>query len=1779
MASKNQKANHFNGSESSCDALIQVGIEAYQSGQFNKAFSYFQNALLLQPKHDRVLFLLGATYNHLNQHDEAIATLEAAIQVNPCEAQYYCHLGNAHFARGDVQKAIASFQKSIQTQADYVDARFNLGNVFLDQKCFHEAVDAYQKAVHLDPENTAIYNNLGHAFHGLEKYDEAIAQFQKILTLKPGDIDARKHIGNALQQQEKYTEALEIYEALLAEDPNNAGVYNNIANTLQKTAQFEASLTAYRKAIALEPQSASTHLNYALGLLLNGKFQEGWQEHEWRLLVSKVVPNSLQTEPWQGEPLANQEILLWSEQGLGDSIQFIRYALLLQQQGYQVTVATRASLLELFRTSLSPKIKVISQDSEDLSNYQNHVSLMSLPWIFQTDLHSIPNQIPYLRSPAQIPEHLQLPQSSATKIGLVWAGGKINPILYKSKSIHLEDFFQGRQDLLTSGNYSFWSLQVGEDAAQIEPWLAFDSVFDLSHKLQNFADTASVIQQLDLVITVDTAVAHLAGAMSKPVWLMLPFVPDWRWLLERDDCPWYPGMRLFRQPALGDWESVFDNVRAALLEFVPVTDTQPVKTVPQQPLPRPKAGSQSQTNQRQTLHQRGEQLQRTGQLTAAIAVYQELLTLEPNPLETYNTLGNLFHRTNQLDQATTMFQAAVKQAPNAPGLQYNLGNAYLLQEKYDQAIACYDKALQLDPQDRNTWNNRGHAFMGLKQYDQAVASFQAILEFIPDDADSFSHIGTALQEQGKGPEAIQKLRYALQLKPDSIAIKYNLANLLQRNGFFLESIQFYREILQQAPEHKDANFNLGWVLLLIGELQEGWNHYEYRFSPQDLSNRLLPTPMWQGEALQNKPLLLWSEQGFGDAIQFVRYVALCVDRGIDVILGTRNSLKRLFQKCLNVTVNVIDQDQLQGIDPNIHHCPLMSLPYIFQSTETSIPQTIPYLTVPDISDSLILPRTKGKKIGLVWGSKIENQQMYRSKAIQLQEFIPVFQDLLDTEQITLWSLQVGEDAAQVQPFLSHSGIFDLSSIITDFYDTAAIITQLDLVITIDTAVAHLAGALGKSVWVMLPHIPDWRWQLEREDSPWYPTMRLFRQGIAGDWQGVFGQIYAALVGELILEALSGTASVTHQENPDKKPTVFTNAGSVTPPKINSSQEVTSYRSLAESFRAARDFEQAIAMYQKAIEVEPNNPELHNDLGNLFYEIKSYLEAEKQFQEALSLEPENANLCFNLGNTFLMQAKYREAIVNYQKALQSKPDHDGAVNNICYLSNQVSDTKILVEALYSFIENKISQIQIYKEYGKILKANGATQQAILAFKQAMIVDPENNEIKTFLAQCLIENNNMGEALSSSSQPSQKNLFDTDVQVASIENLQRKKGNQKKSQFTEKIIQDIPIYLRDSQLQLAHISKSSTKTIIHLISHFRGHPELGHTGYNIHAFNFAKALDSLCCDGDTQVLVSDLLNQEEMTNHCQYLQQSQCSIINIFIGMGYDCWEKLQPFPGIKIAYTVWESTKLPDSWVPNLNHCDYVWTASHWGKTVLIKNGIKPEKTFVVPEGVNGNLFHPELPADPTLENDGKFKFFTVGKCEPRKSTAELIKAFDLEFHADPDVYLVLACDNVFVHQFNMQAFVENLWLRNYHKFIYISRKSDYADVAKIVNACHCGVFPTKAEGWGLPIIESMALGKPTIATNYSAVTEYANENNAILLDYFDVPIQDVDLFFNRMDGDYGTWAMPKTQDLRRKMRAVYQNYSHYQQKAIASSAQVRQDWSWQAAAYKALNVIQSILSY
>jgi tetratricopeptide (TPR) repeat protein len=468
-------------------------------------------------------------------------------------------------------------------------------------------------------------------------------------------------------------------------------------------------------------------------------------------------------------------------------------------------------------------------------------------------------------------------------------------------------------------------------------------------------------------------------------------------------------------------------------------------------------------------------------------------------------------------EAETFYRAALALAPERPDTWSNLGLAVLQEGRAAEAVECERQALRIDPDNVEAMNNLGIALHALNALSEAENHFRAVLRLDPDHANATLNLGVIRQSLGHLAEAETLYRRARVLGTDEARVCNNLALALAEMDRLDEAEAICRDALAANPDYPEAAVNLGMILLMMGNLAEGWGWYEARWRIPPLLGlpRLPAETRWSGaEPIEGKTVLLLGEQGFGDILQFCRYAPMVARLGARVILAVPETLRRLMGSLEGVDQVVSQDDVLPRFDL---HCPLMSLPMAFATTDETIPWHVPYLAAePDAIarwQAIVLTRSGGPalRIGLVWAGGRRPEQPHaaaidKRRSMLLAEMTP----LGAVPGCVFVSLQLGPPAAQVDnaPF----PMIDAAGRLTDFAETAALVATLDLVIAVDTAVAHLAGALGKPVWLLSRHDACWRWGRGQEDSPWYPTMRLFRQRHAGDWPDVMRRVAAALPG-------------------------------------------------------------------------------------------------------------------------------------------------------------------------------------------------------------------------------------------------------------------------------------------------------------------------------------------------------------------------------------------------------------------------------------------------------------------------------------------------------------------------------------------------------------------------------------------------------------------------------------------------------------------------------------------
>ena len=477
--------------------------------------------------------------------------------------------------QGDAEHA---FQAALRLNPDRADTHYNLGNLYNDVNRHAEAVTAYQASLALDPNGALVWHNLGIALRELEQLDGADQAMRTSVRLDPFNPDAWCNLGLVAHARQAFELSKRFYLHSIQLDGGHASSWTNLGMSLLEEVKPEEALPALRRGHSLNPRSPDALFNYALTLLLLGDYEEGWRLYESRFTTKQfkdtVVPSSgpwlTQLEQLQELKASGQRCLIWSEQGIGDAIQFVRYLPILQALEIPFAFATRPALVPLFQQWGPAGITVLDDTQlEPPWSEAPHLAQLSLPRLLRSDLLTIPMVTPYLTPPGPPPERLLVPPPpGGIAIGLVWASNPGNKAMYRQKSLPLDLLLPALLPALQHNLIELHSLQVGKDALQLTPYSHIEGVHDWNGKLNDFGDTAHVVHQLDLLISVDTAVAHLAGALAIPTWLILPSNADFRWLHQRSDSPWYDTMRLLRQTKPNHWPSAIAQVVDALGEVL-----------------------------------------------------------------------------------------------------------------------------------------------------------------------------------------------------------------------------------------------------------------------------------------------------------------------------------------------------------------------------------------------------------------------------------------------------------------------------------------------------------------------------------------------------------------------------------------------------------------------------------------------------------------------------------------------------------------------------------------------------------------------------------------------------------------------------------------------------------------------------------------------------------------------------------------------------------------------------------------------------------------------------------------------------------------------------------------------------------------------------------------------------------------------------------------------------------------------------------------------------------
>lgn len=542
--------------------LLSEAIALHREGNIAQARTRYLEILGLEPAHAQALHLLGVTAIQVKQFGSAVELIDKALDVKPDYAEAWSNRGLALQALGRLQDAIASFERALALRSDAAETWFNLGNVLQQTGKHDAAIESYDKAIELRPAFVQALVNRGNVRKLLSRFNDAVLDYDRVIAIRPDYAEAWSNRGVALQRMGSTDLAVESFARAIEIRPGYAEAWYNRGRALHDLHRLDEAVQSYDQAITIMPDYPDAVFNKAITLLLDGKFEEGWPLYEWRWKVTRHLPavRRFRQKLWLGTgSIAGKTILLHAEQGLGDAIQFCRYAPLVAAMGARVVLEVPQSLTGLCR-QLAGVDEVVAT-GDPLPGFDLFCPLLSLPLAFRTTVDTIPAMWRYFRSGSELLKKWKLrigKKQKRMRIGIVWSGNT-TPDHLPDRSIPLAELLEHLPE-----TFEYISLQKEIRPEDLETFQSQKLIAHYGHELKDFRDTLAIAELMDMVISIDTSVAHLCAASGIPTWILLHYNPDWRWLLDREKSPWYPAATLFRQHTPGIWKSVLEEVTQRL---------------------------------------------------------------------------------------------------------------------------------------------------------------------------------------------------------------------------------------------------------------------------------------------------------------------------------------------------------------------------------------------------------------------------------------------------------------------------------------------------------------------------------------------------------------------------------------------------------------------------------------------------------------------------------------------------------------------------------------------------------------------------------------------------------------------------------------------------------------------------------------------------------------------------------------------------------------------------------------------------------------------------------------------------------------------------------------------------------------------------------------------------------------------------------------------------------------------------------------------------------------
>ncbi|HEV8004125.1 MAG TPA: tetratricopeptide repeat protein, partial [Planctomycetaceae bacterium] len=697
--------------------LVREGIEHHKQGRLNRAAALYEQALEIEPLEADARHLLGLIAHQRGDHAAAIDGIRRAIAINERNATYHSNLGVACRSLGKTTESLAAFRRALELNPTSPGMQFNLGNALKDASEFSAAAAEFRRVLAQEPTRAEAWSGLGDALRGMEEFAEARRCHERAIELAPRSADVHYNLGLMHRDEGQLSRAAECFLKAACLRPDFSDAHANLANTYEDLGHLPQALVAFDRALRLKPDAPLIQFNRSLALLRQGDLAQGWPAYEWRWRHNGK-PRVFSEAEWTPALDPTATVLIYSEQGIGDEVMFAScFGEVISRSG-RCLIECEPRLLKLFARSFPaatffPRAGQIDPRTAGVPHWDSQIASGSLPRLLRPRLDAFPTHAGYL-----VPDSEKVRQwrdrferlGVGLTVGIAWRGGK-DPATRRRRSTTLAQW----ASLFRIPGVAFVNLQYGDCTAELEQtrrdfaanlhdWPDADPLSDLDNQ-------AAQIAALDLVISVDNATVHLAGALNIPVWTLLPFASDWRWFTNASGSPWYPGMRLFRQETADGaldrkWNNVFATVARELEELA---NTRAAED-----------------------YRRGVRFQDAGQLAEAIDSFRRAAALRPDDSHMLNDLGAAWKQAGRFDLAEAAYRAALAADPHSTAVWFNLGNTHRESNRLEEAVTCYRRARETAPRDHRVLVNLAVALKDLHRFSEAVECLEEALADVPD---------------------------------------------------------------------------------------------------------------------------------------------------------------------------------------------------------------------------------------------------------------------------------------------------------------------------------------------------------------------------------------------------------------------------------------------------------------------------------------------------------------------------------------------------------------------------------------------------------------------------------------------------------------------------------------------------------------------------------------------------------------------------------------------------------------------------------------------------------------------------------------------------------------------------------------------------------------------------------------------------------------------------------------------------------------------------------------